>query len=378
MAHRSTDLRLEERVPAGGGSQRFPYAPGLFLALFLSIALLFAVTNPALLESPERPLLDGSWAEAYQQSFDRESHLFAPATTVWGVIEYVLFGQGRPGVLVGEDGWLYSSEEFAYPSDPAEAAANLSANLDAIAAVEERLAARGIDLVVALLPAKARVHPEHLGRFELPAGPHARYAAALEGLEQRGVNVTDLLPPLLAVKERGPAFLRTDTHWTPSGARAAARTVAQDISGPGDVAWLGQEEYATSLSRTVAHRGDLSTFLPLGPFYDELGPADDTLPLYTTSASGSAGSDLFAPVRIPVTLVGTSYSRDERWNFAGWLRQALGSDVLVAAQRGQGPFAPMLDYLEGEAIESAPPRLVVWEVPERYLDQPWRGGEEEK
>ena len=365
MAQHTTPLYYGDRTSDEG--KGFPRGAGLFMALFLAAGLLLALANPALLDSPREPLLDGSWAAAYQEQFDSESLLFDPATTLWGVIDYALFDQGRPGLLIGSDGWLYSTEEFAYPSQPELAATLLEARLAEIAAVDERLQQQGVELVVALLPAKARVYPEHLGRYELPEGPSVRYREALARLQERGVTVADLLPPLLAAKEHGPVFLRTDTHWTPFGARVAARQVAAEVSRLGPFQWLDEQEYVSSSSEPRPYRGDLTRFLPLGPLYGSIGPADDLLREVETSSSSAAGSDLFASVQLPVVLVGTSYSQDERWNFAGWLRQALGNDVLVAAQRGEGPFTPMTEYLEGEAFSTAPPRVVVWEIPERYL-----------
>lgn len=376
MAQHTTPLYYGARTSEEEG-KGFPRGAGLFMALFLAAGLLLALANPALLDSPREPLLDGSWAAAYQERFDSESLLFEPATTIWGVLEYALFDQGRPGLLIGSDGWLYSTEEFAYPSQPELAAALLEANLAEIAAVDERLRQQGVELVVALLPAKARVYPEHLGRYRLPEGPSGRYQEALAGLQERGVTVVNLLQPLLAAKENGSVFLRTDTHWTPFGARVAARRIAGEVARLGPFQWLDEQEYVTSSSEPRPYRGDLTRFLPLGTFYEAIGPADDLLKQFETSASSSAGSDLFAAVQLPVVLVGTSYSQDERWNFPGWLREALGNDVLVAAQRGEGPYEPMIDYLDGEAFSSAPPRLVIWEIPERYLSDRWQSGEDE-
>ena len=68
-----------------------------------------------------------------------------------------------------------------------------------------------------------------------------------------------------------------------------------------------------------------------------------------------------------MALVGTSYSADERWNFAGALRQALGSDLVNFAEDGRGPLLPMLKFLQSDDFKNAPPRLVIWEFPERYL-----------
>ena len=37
------------------------------------------------------------------------------------------------------------------------------------------------------------------------------------------------------------------------------------------------------------------------------------------------------------------------------------------ARDGKGPFVPMLDYLDSADFKNAPPQLVIWELPERYL-----------
>ncbi|MEN8821030.1 MAG: hypothetical protein ABF271_07985, partial [Abyssibacter sp.] len=66
----------------------------------------------------------------------------------------------------------------------------------------------------------------------------------------------------------------------------------------------------------------------------------------------------------------TSYSADPLWHFTGALQQALGRDVVNFAEAGQGPFKPMARLLAGDDLQAAHPRLVIWEVPERYLVQP--------
>lgn len=359
-----------------GSGERLPTAAGMFMALFLGVCLITGLANPALLESPAESLLDGSWAAAYQEAFDDGSPLFEPATAVWGAIEYSLFGQGRPGLLVGEDDWLFSAEEFAYPAETASGQALLESNLDIISGVAERLALADVRLLVAVLPAKARVYPEQLGRYGLPTGPDARYLEAIAGLQERGVPAVDLNQMLASAKNEEAVFLRTDTHWTPYGASVAAEAVADRAAALADFGWLDGTDFTTRHGEALPYRGDLSRYLPLGPLYDAIGPEDDLLVTARTESSSGPDGDLFAPVEIPVVLIGTSYSEDERWNFAGYLREALGSDVLAAARRGLGPYEPMLDYLAGKAFVNSPPQLIVWEIPERYLSQDWQSGEE--
>ncbi len=105
-------------------------------------------------------------------------------------------------------------------------------------------------------------------------------------------------------------------------------------------------------------------FLPLAPYFAVLMPRPDLL---TTTSTQTQGADLFGDAPMPgVTLVGTSYSADTRWNFDGALRQSLSEDVLNLAQAGHGPFEPMLAYL-AQPQDAQAPRRLIWEIPERYL-----------
>lgn len=180
----------------------------------------------------------------------------------------------------------------------------------------------------------------------------------------------DLLASLQQEKARDALFLRTDTHWTPYGAERVARHLARTVQCHARLSGEPQR-FITEQAAGKPYLGDLVRFLPLDPLFSGLLPAPDQLqPRRTHSlASGRAGDSaaLFADTRIPVVLVGTSYSAAPDWNFLGALRQALGSDILNYAENGQGPLLPMLKYLQTDAFRDSPPQLVIWEFPERYL-----------
>jgi len=55
------------------------------------------------------------------------------------------------------------------------------------------------------------------------------------------------------------------------------------------------------------------------------------------------------------------------WNFAGFLKEQLHADILNFSDPGQGPFAVMEKYLSSDDFKNTPPRLVIWEMPERYF-----------
>jgi len=332
----------------------------LAFGLVLVVGFVAAALNPALRNAPDAAVMDGSWADTYQAEFDAASPLLAPARTVWGAIDAGLFGQGRPGVLVGADGWLFSREEYATVPDVAGAIALWS---DRIALVRDELAQLDVRLVVAPVPSKASLAGEH-APAPLPTAAAQRYDAFVAALEERDVIVSDLRPALERVN--GP-FLRTDTHWTPGGAAAAARAIAATVRGRTPFAGLGETGFETTLAEPEERWGDLTTFLDLGPLLEHLGPPPDLVAVPRTVSLAPPATDLFAAVVVPVTLVGTSYSADPTWNTVGALREALGADVIDAALTGLGPWEPMHRYLTGEALRSSQPEVVIWEIPERYV-----------
>lgn len=308
-------------------------------------------------------LLDGSAAAAFDTRVEEGLPVREGAITALGLFRYVLFGTGSPGVVIGTDGWLYTREEFESHAGDDQALAH---RLSFIADADARLAAQDIQLIVLLLASKARVVNDPLdGRWSLLAR-HMRYPYSITWLRERGIPVVDSLSVLEAVDE---PFFRTDTHWTPGGNRAVARGVAAVADGLEEISGAPSSEFQTNPDSITPLDGDLVSFVPLGRWFDIL-VGRESITQYTTSTVRGPALGLFDTPEIPVTLVGTSFSADPRWNFAGHLRQALGLDVLEFASEAVGPFVPMAEYLASEAIREVPPRLIVWEIPERYFTLP--------
>jgi alginate O-acetyltransferase complex protein AlgJ len=356
---------------------------GAFLLVLAVGVLLSAAAFARMHGAPEGSLRTGAWTSRFEEAFEQALPLYEPALHLWTAIRYSLFSEGGPGLVVGADDWLFTTEELeTYPRD-AERVEEAAAY---VAAVARALGERDAALAVVLLPAKARIYEDMLPGYGLPQLVDRRYEralAALRGAGDAGVGdggaagVADAAPPAAVVDARGAlrrarsagteVFLRTDTHWTPEGAAAVARAVAGELSGLLERRNVPRTRFERTAAGTVAHRGDLLRFLPLGPFDVAFGPAPDSLIRYETAAAGGDSGGLFDDPSIPVTLVGTSYSADELWGFPGALAEALEADVLTVAAEGEGPFEPMEEYLRGETITDQPPELVIWEIPERYL-----------
>ena len=342
---------------------------GSALALVVLAVGLLAAVRAMPFAWPQAPSwIDGSLTRDFETHYKEDFPASDFGTALWTAIEFKLFGQGREGVVIGRDGWLFTEQEFRqWP----RAKANLQQRLALIERVDQRLWVLGIDLIVAPVPAKARVYPDKLGERAPVLSQRLLYERLLGELQDRHVQHVDLFGALLACSHDAPSFLRTDTHWTPQGAQCAARMIAAQADRRQQ---LDRQSYHTEILPPQTHQGDLLRFLPMAPWFAQWMPEPDRMQaLRTRAVSQAAAGDLFGDVPQPETvLVGTSYSEDQRWNFEGALAQSLGEPVLNLAEQGLGPFVPMLRYLQeleaGESVGNV--RQVIWEVPERYLLTP--------
>ncbi|EFH13508.1 alginate O-acetyltransferase AlgX-related protein [Teichococcus cervicalis] len=283
-----------------------------------------------------------------------------------GLFRWGLFGSGGPQLRVGCDDWLYLTEELRPWPRPE---ADMRARAEGLARAARALAERNITLLVAVVPDKARRHPEHLCGAPWSAQAQARHDAFMALLQARGLNALSLLP---ALRGADPAYYRTDTHWNQEGAAAAAAAIAAHL--PPGVALAREQRFATTLEDTERNGpGDLLRLMSLDNMPDPFRPRPDREHRATTAAlEGSepaGGGGLLDETPAPeVVLLGSSYSLNG--NFLGALQQALDSTVISFAQAGGGFSGAATSYFASEAFRDTPPRLIVWEMPERVVAQP--------
>lgn len=338
----------------------------LFLALLGALGLWSLGGLGGFQRTAQMSLLDGKLAKAAETHYDEQFPLKRIGTNLWAALDFKLFNEGRPGVVLGRDQWLFSDEEFKPAADGER---TRSENLALLRGVHDTLREHGVELVLAIIPAKVRVYPEYIG-VRGPASIHEDlYNAFHAQARQANIFAPDLFGPLQDAKARGQVFLRTDSHWTPMGAEVAAQQLAAAVARQTLLNGTPQT-FITENREQAPYKGDLTNFLPLDPLFSDLLPKPDQLQKRSTRAADApSDSDaaLFADKQIPVALVGTSYSANPNWNFLGALQQALHSDVANYAEDGHGPILPMLKYLQSDDFKNSPPQLVVWEFPERYL-----------
>jgi alginate O-acetyltransferase complex protein AlgJ len=331
---------------------------GVFMIASVIVGAAFAVmAHPWTADLSGKSLTNGEASHALEAELDKNVPVRQPSIDAWGVLEYNLFKNGRTGVLVGQDGWLFTDEEFKRPKRFDQ---EIAAKLEYISQVKKTLEANGTKLAVVVVPAKARVYTKQLGRYKRPSYWENVYASFQAGLKQRGVIAPDTLSVLETAKTSGDLFLKTDTHFTPIGARVIAASIAQAIKAAN--LNLTAASFAEVQGKPVEHSGDLLKYIPMGK-QQASGPKPDALT--SSTVEGSSGGGLLGDAQLEVALVGTSYSANDKFGFPGSLKLELGADLLNAAQEGKGPIVPMREYMK--TFKENPVKLVIWEIPERFL-----------
>jgi alginate O-acetyltransferase complex protein AlgJ len=289
-----------------------------------------------------------------------------------GALRYSVLGEGRRGVVVGSDGWLFSDEEFRGAANADLGIVEASKQISDVAL---KLRGKGINLIIVPLPAKNDIYREDLKDNRYADISARRYADFNAALAAAGIKVIDARAALLEAKASGGAFLKTDTHWTPRGAKAVANEIAAHAALARSASFALTDEPAKDIE------GDLVQFVTGGVLANFVGLPHETVTPQSAIENGAAQSgDIFGEhATFPVALVGTSYSANDTWSFAAHLEAALGLNVLNAAEAGRGPVFPMRKFLASLGQQTRP-QTVIWEFPVRYLTEPgvWKPSDLEK
>ena len=278
-----------------------------------------------------------------------------------------------PAALIGKQEWLFYQYELSEPSH--DELVKSSQNL--IRDFERVLASRGIRLTVAMVPLKMRVYAEFLpDNIRLSPYVQGNYSQMLGYFTSNGVNAADINSAFLNSALRNgdpPLYFRLDSHWTPTGALVAAEALKKaletDAKSSERLATIPTVKYAYKVAaRKRPSRGrDLVDQLP--PNAPTFAP--ELLAQVNVVREAPPPSGLTGALEAPqIGLVGSSYSRD--WTgFSDAIRYVLQRDVVVAAVGAdQGAWVGMETYLKDEAFQSSPPKILIWEIPERDMRAP--------
>lgn len=333
------------------------YFCAISFILFLGIAVFLAAMAHTPLPIKEN-IMDGRAAQKYEEEFDQNLAHRKSSISFWNNATYQLFKEGKKGVLIGEDGWLFTDEEFS-------ASDYFDQNKETILSVFQKFSEKNIKLLVVVLPSKARIYQDKLGKYQFPSYWENQYQEFLNFLTKNKIAAIDLKDVFEKNKEQN-IYLKTDTHWTPLGARLAALKAGYMVQSRWPYLSWENKSFHSLKGEVVEHEGDLLR-------YTVQGEDKDSFYTWKTEEKNPANDNLFGDIELPVTLVGTSYSANKLWNFEGFLKESLAADILNVADEGLGPFEVMDNYLDRDPYKKTPPKLVIWEIPERYLAVNYEG-----
>jgi alginate O-acetyltransferase complex protein AlgJ len=256
-------------------------------------------------------------------------------------------------IIQGKGDWLFPAWESL--TDPGTA--GIAEATKTIAAANRVFKAAGIDLLVEVVPMKARFYPDRLpdGTALTPAVA-ARYGAILAGLTAAGVANFDVDAVLRTVTQQ--VFLRTDYHWTEWSAETVAQAAAKTLQSMVSLPASPEPLPPLTAFYTQSQTGDLEALLPA-----DRQKSIGAEPI-TTRVIDATRVQLLDSSKADVHIVGNSFSMPYL-GFPEMLAEALHEPVGVTAKFGNaGPWETMVQYLEAPEFAARHPRAIVWQFEE--------------
>ncbi|HLQ20047.1 MAG TPA: alginate O-acetyltransferase [Tabrizicola sp.] len=290
--------------------------------------------------------------------------------------------------IEGTDGVFYrvqSDLRLQHPMDDAVVAQ--------LAELTRVLAEQGTTLIYVNVPTKGQAMPQYLPPEAAaygydPALMQANYQDVTDRLNAAGVPAPDLMGAMLKAKPDEKVFFQADFHWTPDGARLAAQAIGEMIrnlpgyaevtpveftSQPADpeIAFSGLRRELQTYCKETLPEVEATTWVTTRATGAELSAADifaDAAPTEEAPEAEAAEGetlDIFGTGtdEASVVLVGTSFSDSSINNFAGFLSEYSGIEVVNYAITGGNQFGSMTSYLTSRDFAEDRPTFLVWENP---------------
>jgi alginate O-acetyltransferase complex protein AlgJ len=350
--------------------------PGVALLAILLVGLASSLYT-LVFKRAELPAQDVSWqALASGETATGVSHLLQhanpledPLVTVDRVTAWVATGDLGARVRRGCGNWLYLTDELTlHPGR----AANAARRVKMIEEVAAYLRGRHIGLVVVPVPDKSRIEAAGLCGVDRPAAIGGRLADFGTNLGRAGIDVVDLVRPMSAAG--GEPYYRTDTHWNERGAKIAAETVASALR-QANLTPTQKAQFHVASEPEHERVGDLIRLAGLDGVPYPLRPRGDEEAATVVDQSAAGNVGLLDETPAPeLAVIGTSFSR--RANFVPFLSLALTAPVENRAEDGGGVANAAIDYFAKPEFQKTPPRAIVWEIPERMIEEPVAASDE--
>lgn len=265
--------------------------------------------------------------------------------------------QAQPDTMaiLGKDNFLFA----AWGTTDVPNWEAIDGNVERIAEVRTRLAARGIALVVPVIPSKKLFYADRLpSNDSLTAPMLARYAGIQERLARADVPSFDAQSLFQQLSAAGQeVYYRTDQHWTQVAADAFAQATAEVIRRLVPVL-TGESGSGMALGALTRERryGDLAERF-LSP---EQRRAVGREIFVVRRAAEPQGLLDGAPA--PVHVTGNSMVQPY-FGFPQKLSHLLDRPVTVNWKPGDvGFWRVLMEYLESSEFRNHPPQALVWQL----------------
>lgn len=199
---------------------------------------------------------DGSAARLLEYDLRLTSRVRRSVSVPYSTFLYEVLHEPAWNVIRGEGDWLFMRERVIPPPRSDDEIAGLGSA--AVAALDRRVHALGLPLVVAPIPRKSVMHPD-----KLPRGVDQRPGldrVVIDAVADRGVRTVDLLRAFREDAVEG-IYYPCDSHWSAASQLLAAEAMLREAGR------LAPEEER----RTVVRQGDAVTppgRLDLLPYMD--------------------------------------------------------------------------------------------------------------
>lgn len=255
-----------------------------------------------------------------------------------------------PQVVLGRAGWLY------YDGDPVGDGVSLAdfrgealyppgtADLIAVKVATQAkwLADRGIPYAVVVGPNKESIYPDFLPDSAGPPGGRTRLDQVSEALSRHDLPIVDPRGALLAAKQLGPLYFKTDTHWTPLGALIAYRELIGRLREVETrLVPVRLEDYTVRALPSTDRVGDIAWLLSLGGRFTDW--------------------DAVVEPRDP------SWPGEQRLGKVLLFRDSFGEALVPFLRRHFREVTAVPGPISFGKIEEEKPDVVLFEVAERYL-----------
>lgn len=386
---RTTGQSREKQARLEIGRTEVSHGVGVALAAFF-IALITA-GFVALIGSPStRGAIAGLFAsggtlkERIDTSEDVINRNFPAAVALREPVQVALaeLGAGDEQVAVGKDGWLFYKPDVSALTDRGmDSAGGLMplslpepAAVSSVKQFHDALEKRGVALILLPIPVKPGVHPDRLHANDFGDNSDTVIRARgfsfwRDALEKHGCTIFDVAPVLRDIRaERGAAYLKGDTHWTPEAMDAVAVALVGELDNnikPTNIPSPPVE----SVAKEVTNVGDTAMMLALPDTHELRTP--ETVEVRQVEFAKSGEAD--------VVLLGDSFSNIYSLEGMGWGADAglaerlafhLGRTVNAFIRNDGGAWGSRERFIQALArgqtsLENV--KVVIWQFSEREL-----------